>query len=131
MNLKLFNCLFVLITSVSISFLCGATEVISFVSAYQQSAHIRSLAASCAACHGSNGNSASLYMPSIAGLDAPYITKQLIAFKNGSRAGLVMQRHAKGLNVDEINLLAVYFSQQKPMIMRAPASQHLKTDNDY
>jgi cytochrome c553 len=53
--------------------------------------HIQVLASSCAACHGQQGNSAGL---------TPVI------------AATVMHHHAKGLNEDEIQQLAQYFSQQ-------------------
>ena len=91
--------------------------------------HTRTLAASCAACHGSNGNSASS-TPSLAGLEATYFTAQMLAFKDGSRSATVMHHHAKGLNVDEINMLAAYFSQQKRVANVAPAHQMLKADHE-
>jgi cytochrome c553 len=74
--------------------------------------HIRSLAASCAACHGENGNSVGI-TPSLAGLNVSYFTTQMLAFKNGSLPATVMHRHAKGIQEDEIQALAKYFSQQK------------------
>jgi len=93
--------------------------------------HIRTLAASCAACHGTNGNA----IPSgnalagnavLAGMDKNYFTAQMLAFKNGERQATVMHRHAKGLQVDEINQLAAYFSAQKPIGAIHPKSQILK-----
>lgn len=78
----------------------------------QYKTHIRTLAASCAACHGTNGNSAGI-TPVLAGLDANYFSKQMLAFKNGGRESTVMHHHAKGLTHDEINQLAIYFQQQK------------------
>jgi cytochrome subunit of sulfide dehydrogenase len=91
--------------------------------------HIRTLAASCAACHGSNGNSASV-TPTLAGLEAGYFVTQMLAFKNGSSPATVMHHHAKGLNADEINELAAYFVQQKRVANVAPKSQTLKANHE-
>jgi cytochrome c553 len=91
--------------------------------------HIRTLAASCAACHGSNGNSASI-TPTLAGLEAGYFTTQMLGFKDGGRASTVMHHHAKGLNTEEINQLAIYFSQQKRVANMSPKSQTLKENHD-
>lgn len=74
--------------------------------------HIRTLASSCAACHGTNGNSHSI-TPVLAGLDAHYFSTQMFAFKEQSRTSTVMHHHATGLTKPEINQLADYFSQQK------------------
>lgn len=91
----------------------------------QQQTHIRVLAASCAACHGTQGNSVGI-TPSLAGLDAGYFTTQMLAFKQGGRDSTVMHHHAKGLTVDEINALAVYFAAQKRSANIVPAPQQLK-----
>lgn len=87
--------------------------------------HIRTLAASCAACHGTNGN-ALAGNAILAGMDKNYFTTQMLAFKNGERQATVMHRHAKGLQVDEINQLATYFAAQKSIKSISPQSQLLK-----
>jgi cytochrome c553 len=74
-------------------------------------AHIQVLASSCAACHGTGGNSLG-DMPALAGLDASYFARQMMAFKTGERTSTVMHHHAKGLTQQEINLLAEHFSRQ-------------------
>ena len=86
--------------------------------------HIQTLAASCAACHGSQGNSVG-GTSVLAGLDASHFVLQMMAFRNGSRSSTVMHRHAKGLTVEEINDLAVYFSQQKRVTALIPPNQRL------
>jgi cytochrome c553 len=86
--------------------------------------HTQTLAASCAACHGSQGNSVGGNSV-LAGLDASHFVLQMTAFKNGSRSATVMHRHAKGLAVEEINDLAVYFSQQKRVTALTPPNQAL------
>ena len=81
--------------------------------------HIRTLAASCAACHGTQGNSAG-GLPSLAGLDRKYFIVQMQAFASGERKATVMHHHAKGLKLDEIEQLASYFSSQKPTSAVSP-----------
>ncbi len=80
-------------------------------------AHIRTLAGSCAACHGTNGNSVG-GIPALAGVDAKQFREKLHAFRSGEQASTVMFRHARGLTDEEIRQLAAYFSQQ----LRTPAS---------
>ena len=106
-----------------------SAEVLASQEALSNSSHIRTLAASCAACHGSNGNSIG-NMPSLAGIDGSYFVAQMLAFKGGERPATVMHHHAKGLNVDEINLLGAHFSQQKRAVNVVPKSQTLKADHD-
>ena len=88
------------------------------------SAHVETLAASCAACHGSQGNSVG-GTSVLAGLDASHFVLQMMAFRNGTRSSTVMHRHAKGLTVEEINDLANYFSQQKRVTALTPPNQRL------
>lgn len=116
-----------------------AAEVISSQNNLSNTVHIRTLAASCAACHGTNGNAVSSNAVSgnaannnfvLAGIDGQYFVAQMLAFKNGNRPATVMHHHAKGLNEDEINLLAIYFSQQKRLPSQAPKPQTLKTSHE-
>lgn len=86
------------------------------------SRHVQTLAASCAACHGSEGNSLGGHAV-LAGLDASHFVLQMMAFKNGTQSATVMHRHAKGLTVEEINDLALYFSQQKRIDGLKPPNQ--------
>lgn len=88
------------------------------------SPHIQTLAASCAACHGSKGNSIS-GTPVLAGLDASHFVLQMMGFKNGTLSATVMHRHAKGITVEEINHLAIYFAQQKRVTALSPLNQRL------
>lgn len=117
----------VLLTSVSFAITAKAAEVLSYINNLSNTPHIRTLAASCAACHGTNGN-ALAGNAVLAGMDANYFITQMLAFKDGSRPATVMHHHAKGLNVDEINLLANYFSQQKRAANVAPIPQRLRAD---
>lgn len=97
-----------------------------------QALHIRTLAASCAACHGTNGNSVGGNsvgcnsiggMPVLAGLSPMHFVSQMLAFSSGERASTVMHRHAKGLTEEEIRQLADYFSAQPRIPAVMPKSQ--------
>jgi len=67
-------------------------------------------AASCAGCHGANGEGMPPNPP-IAGLDEAYFIKQLQDFKSGSRVNGMMAMFTKPLsNQDMENLAAYYFS---------------------
>ena len=68
----------------------------------------------CAACHGTDGNSASPANPNLAGQPAEYITLQLMHFQSGVRVNPVMQGMAAALKPEDMKALGVYFSQQKP-----------------
>lgn len=88
----------------------------------ETSPHIQVLAASCAACHGTNGNSVG-GTSVLAGLDKSHFILQMMAFRTGTRSSTVMHRHAKGLTIDEINALADYFAEQPRQINTFPPSQ--------
>jgi cytochrome c553 len=81
------------------------------VFAVEPTSHQRVLAASCAACHGTNGNSVGI-TPVLAGLDKTHFITQMQAFRNGGRPATVMHQHSKGLTEREIEQLADYFSIQ-------------------
>lgn len=68
----------------------------------------------CSACHGNDGNSVAPVNPSIAGMPADYITRQLSHFKDGVRVSPIMQGIAAQLSPQDMVALGVYFSQQKP-----------------
>ncbi len=97
------------------------------------SVHIRSLAASCAACHGTNGNRAESSRDEkaaqLAGINREDFLAKMLAFKSGDRAATVMHRHAKGLSSQEITSLAEYFSTQVPHTPAYLPSQKLLADH--
>lgn len=67
-------------------------------------------AASCAACHGTDGRSQG-GIPPLAGRDANSLTRALIEFKNGQRpAATVMHQHAKGYSDDELKRIAQFIA---------------------
>jgi cytochrome c553 len=68
---------------------------------------------SCAGCHGEDGNSLMPTFPKLAQQHASYISKQLYAFKDGSRKNEVMAPMAMALNDDDIADLSAYYANQK------------------
>ena len=74
---------------------------------------IRSIAASCAACHGTNGNSAGGAIPGLAGLNKEYFVNQMKAFREGKREATIMHQLAKGYSDAEIAALGDFFAAQK------------------
>ena len=67
----------------------------------------------CAGCHGVDGNSAVPANPSIAGLNAEYINKQLTEFKSGARQNPIMSGMVAGLSPQDMLNLSAYFSAQQ------------------
>lgn len=74
---------------------------------------VRALAANCAACHGTNGNSAGGAVPGLAGTNKDYFVAQMKAFKDGKREATVMHQIAKGYSDAEIAAIADFFAAQK------------------
>ena len=73
----------------------------------------RALAANCAACHGTNGNSAGGAVPGLARANKDYFVTQMKAFREGKRDATVMHQIAKGYSDAEIAALADFFAAQK------------------
>jgi len=67
----------------------------------------------CAACHGTDGNSPVAIYPKLASQSADYIVKQLQEFKSGTRKDPVMGPMAAALSNQDMVELASYFSAQK------------------
>ena len=78
----------------------------------QDSPAARSLAATCAACHGTDGRSVTKEVPGLAGLPKDHIVAQMKAFRDGSRPATVMQQIAKGYSEQQIELMADYFARR-------------------
>jgi len=72
--------------------------------------------ASCAACHGADGNSVNPEWPKLAGQHAGYLVKQLTYFKDGERVNETMKGMASNLTEQDREDLAAYFSSQKVKI---------------
>jgi cytochrome c553 len=72
----------------------------------------RAWAASCAACHGTQGQSQG-GIPSIAGVDKATLLDKLKAYRDGKLPAAVMHQHAKGYTDAELDRLATHFAAQK------------------
>jgi len=84
--------------------------------AYAQEGSIeagRTKSATCAACHGPDGNSVTPDWPSLAGQHASYIVRQINAFKNGERTNVTMKPFADMLSDQDVLDIAAYYASQK------------------
>ena len=73
----------------------------------------RNLAATCANCHGTNGNGRGDMKP-LAGVPAVTIITMLTQYKNGTLPATVMHQIAKGYTDEQIKLVANYLAAQQP-----------------
>jgi len=67
----------------------------------------------CGGCHGTDGASAGLTMPTIGGQSKRYITDAMKAFKTGEWPSTIMGRIAKGYSDDDAKLMADFFSKKE------------------
>ena len=72
----------------------------------------KSLAVPCNGCHGSEGVSSGMSIPSIAGQNAEFLTRVMLEYKQGKRSGTIMNRIAKGYKEYELSKIARYFSRK-------------------
>ena len=70
-------------------------------------------AASCNACHGATGISAIPTYPNLAGQKEAYLSKQMKAFKDGTRKDPTMNAMAKPLSDADIANLSAHFAGLK------------------
>jgi sulfide dehydrogenase cytochrome subunit len=79
----------------------------------QDAVYMRSLAATCANCHGTQGKAVDgSAVPGLAGMPREYFVAQMQAFKAGSRPATIMHQLAKGYSDAQIQQLAAYFAAQ-------------------
>ncbi|TDJ42218.1 MAG: cytochrome c4 [Gammaproteobacteria bacterium] len=71
-------------------------------------------AATCAACHGKDGNSVNPQWPSLAGQNESYLIATLQAFKDDTRSDVLMGAQAAALSKQDMADLATYFASQPP-----------------
>lgn len=75
--------------------------------------HVRSWAASCAACHGTDGR-AQPGMISLAGVPKEIIIQKMLDYKAGRVPGAtIMHQLSKGYSDEQIVAIAGYFAEQK------------------
>jgi cytochrome subunit of sulfide dehydrogenase len=73
----------------------------------------RNLAATCANCHGTNGNARGDMKP-LAGVSADKIIAAIADYKSGNQPATIMHQISKGYTDEQIKLIAAYFAAQKP-----------------
>jgi cytochrome c553 len=87
----------------------------SYATAQTPSLEVRSLAASCAGCHGTDGHALpGSSMPSLAGLPTTYFIARMRTFRDdGTLARSVMAQIAKGYDEQQVRDLAEYFASHR------------------
>ena len=87
-----------------------------------QAQDARTKAATCAACHGPDGNSVNPDWPNLAGQHGDYIVAQLKLFKSGERKNASM--NAMGAPLSELDMadVAAYFSSQSLKVASVDAA---------
>ncbi len=74
----------------------------------------RNLAATCANCHGTNGNARGDMKP-LAGMPADKLTAMLADYRSGALPATIMHQIVKGYTEEQVKLIAAYFAAQKPV----------------
>lgn len=82
--------------------------------AAQDAQVVRSIAANCANCHGTNGKAVpNAGMVALAGQTKEALVRGLKEFRAGARPATVMHQIAKGYTDEQIELVAGFFAAQK------------------
>ena len=103
-----------LLTILAASLLGLAGSAFAQADAGKEALYVKSLAATCANCHGTNGKAVEgSSVVSIAGLDKTYLVTQMKAFKDGTRPATIMHQLSKGYSDAQIETLATYYAAQK------------------
>ena len=86
--------------------------------------YARNIAATCTACHGTDGRSVNSVPPSLAGQNKDYLLKQMQEFRDGKRPATIMHQLAKGYTNEQLELIAGYFAAVTPgRAAAAPAAR--------
>ena len=97
--------------ALALSLLCAATSV-SAQTPSPDPLQVRSWAAGCANCHGTDGR-AEPGMISLAGVNKDDLVKKMQDYKTGRVPATVMHLLAKGYSDAQIVAIAAYFAAQK------------------
>lgn len=73
---------------------------------------VRSWAAACASCHGTNGQAQPGNEP-LAGANKDEMLKKLLDFKSGAKPATIMHQLSKGYSDDQLAAIAAWFAAQK------------------
>jgi cytochrome c553 len=98
----------------AVALITGLSLPTTALAADAQTLAIRSLAATCANCHGTNGHALpDASVPGLAGRESAEIVAQMQAFRSGARPATIMHQIAKGYSDAQIQSMADYFAKQK------------------
>jgi cytochrome c553 len=73
-------------------------------------------AATCTACHGTDGVGIVAEYPTLSGQHREYLERALTDYKKGNRKNPIMAGFAGSLSAEDIKALAAYYSQQTPSL---------------
>lgn len=88
----------------------------------------KSIAATCAGCHGSNGFGVSEEFPNLAGQKQLYLIKQLKDYKSGKRKDPTMKSMAVTLSNIDIENVTAYYSNLKQITAIQSVPEQVKTE---
>ena len=106
--------------STAILALTGAMLTAGLAVAGGDAAAGKEKSATCAACHGEDGNSQIETNPILAGQYASYLEHALKGYRDGSRQNAIMSGFATQLTDQDIADLAAWFSSQPSPLQTAP-----------
>jgi cytochrome c553 len=86
--------------------------VLAAPAAQAQDVLARNLAATCANCHGTNGNARGDMKP-LAGMPADKMLAMLADFRNGNQPATIMHQIVKGYTEEQLKLVAGFYAAQK------------------
>ena len=92
--------------------LLALSGLVSFTATAADAEAGKTKSATCAACHGADGNSVNPLWPSLAGQHASYIYKQLMDFKEGRRVNAQMTAMVAPLSEEDMRDIAAYYEAQ-------------------
>ncbi|MBN2646228.1 MAG: c-type cytochrome [Thiotrichales bacterium] len=72
----------------------------------------QAMAWQCAPCHGVNGQEFSEAMPPLAGMPVKQFMDAMLAYREGTRPAVIMDRVARGFTDEELNAMAQWFAKQ-------------------
>jgi sulfide dehydrogenase cytochrome subunit len=73
------------------------------------------MAHSCAACHGTNGQLGDEYFKPLAGMPAEQFVATMIDFREGRRPATLMGHVARGFSDADLHAMAAFFAAQRPL----------------
>ena len=74
--------------------------------------------ATCAGCHGADGNSATAMFPKLAGQHEDYLYHSLKDYKSGKRKNPIMSGQVATLSDQDMQDLAAFFAKQKGLTQK-------------